>query len=271
LTRCVALITRDPALYAEIAGTLRERRLPSISLLPGQRIPERVGVVLTTPKEAAEISHPHVLAVAEDGDRPSLWAAVSHALQVHDSRGGLVVGIDPGPRPGYAVLSGGTCIGEGLLDTPDSGAELAAHLRRRFASRPILFRVGSGDPPSRNRLVNGLLASGRTVEMVDEQGTTPRGLRRPRDMVAARRIAETPGRPVHARLTLRPTPGAIADVQRLSRLGSGGRLTIPRSAAQRVLCGELTLSEAVANALGEGAEGRVPAHRPRSASLREPL
>ncbi len=271
MTRCVALVTRDPALYAEMAGTLRERHLPSISLVPGQRIPERVAVVLTTPKEVAEISHPHVLAVAEDGDRPSLWAAVAHALQVHDSHGGLVVGIDPGPRPGYAILSGGICIGEGLLDTPDSGAEFAAHLRRRFSSRPIVFRVGSGDPPSRNRLVNGLLASGRTVEMVDEQGKTPRGLRRPRDMVAARRIAETPGRPIHGHLTLRPTPGAIADIQRLSRLGSGGRLTIPRSAAHRVLCGELTLSEAVTNALGDEPGGRLPAHRPRSRALREPL
>ncbi|MFZ0699083.1 MAG: hypothetical protein WAN74_02670 [Thermoplasmata archaeon] len=267
----MALVTRDSALYAEMAGTLRERRLPSISLFPGQRIPERVAVVLTTPAEVGEIAHAHILAVTEDGDRPSLWAAVLHALRVQDSRGGLIVGIDPGPRPGYAIVSGGTCIGQGVLDAPSDGAEFASHLRRRFTSRSILFRVGSGDPPSRNRLVNDLLASGRAVELVDEQGTTPRGTRRPRDMVAARRIAETPGRPVRGRLTLRPTAGAIADVQRLSRIGSDGRVTIPRSAAHRVLCGELTLSQAVAEALGARGAPAIENPRERTSVLHEPL
>ena len=271
MARCVALVTRDPALYAEMAGTLRERGLPSISLLPGQRIPERVAVVLTTPAEATEISHSHILAVAEDGDRPSFWAAVLYALRTHDARGGLIVGIDPGPRPGYAILSGGTCIGEGVLETPGEGAQFANHLRRRFTSRPILFRVGSGDPPSRNRLVNDLLASARTVELVDEQGTTPRGSRRPRDMVAARRIAQTPGRPIRGRLTLRPTAGAIADVQRLSRIGSDGRVTIPRTAAHRVLCGELTLTQAVADALGDRATPAIVSDHDRTSSVHEPL
>lgn len=250
---------------------LRERRLPSVSLFPGQRIPERAAVVLTTPAEAAQISHTRVLAVTEDGDRPSLWAAVLHALRVHDSHGGLVVGLDPGPRPGYAVLSGGICIAEGVLETPGDGAEFANHLRRRFASRSILFRVGSGDPPSRNRLVNDLLASSRSVQLVDEQGTTPHGSRRPRDMVAARRIAETPGRPIRERMTLRPTAGAIADVQRLSRLGSDGRVTIPRAAAHRVLCGELTLAEAVAQTLGEPSSPSLASPREHPPVLHEPL
>ncbi len=267
----MALVTRDPALYAEMAGAVRERRLPSVSLLPGQRIPEHVAVVLTTPAEVAEISHAHILAVAEDGDRPSRWAAVLHALRTHDALGGLIVGIDPGPRPGYAILSGVTCIGEGVLETPGDGGQFASHLRRRFTSRSILFRVGSGDPPSRNRLVNDLLASARSVELVDEQGTTPRGARRPRDMVAARRIAQTPGRPIRGRLTLRPTPGAIADVQRLSRIGSDGRVTIPRTAAHRVLCGELTLTQAVADARGDRPAPSLGSDRDRSSSVREPL
>ena len=259
-TRCVALVTRDPTLYGEIAATLRERRIPSVSLLPGQSIPSRVAVVLTTPSEAKLVRHSRVLTVPPDGDRGALWAAVGHALHAKDATAEIIVGIDPGPRPGYAVLSGSAVIGEGVLESPEAIVEFTGHLRRRFPSRSIRHRVGSGDPVRRNRIVNGLLAQRRSVELVDEQGTTPRGHRRPRDMLAARRIAVTAGRPVLFPLSVEVTEGEVANVQRLSRIGSNGRLTIPRAAAHRVLRGELTLSEAVAHAMGDARVHRSGAH-----------
>jgi hypothetical protein len=254
--RSVALVTRDPALYGELAVFLRERRLPSVSLLPGQRIPDRVAVVLTSPDEAGEISHPNVLVVAENGDRRALGAAVEHALEVGAPEGDLVVGIDPGPRPGYAVFAGTTCIAEGILDSPEAAGTFSSQLRHRFASRHVLFRVGMGDPPCRNRIVNALLTHQRAVELVDEQGTTPRGHRRPRDAVAARSIAHGVGRTVREHLPTTPTPGEIANTQRLSREGSGGQVTISRSSAHRVLRGEISMAEAVAETIATNAEAR---------------
>jgi len=261
-TRSVALVTRDPALYGELAGFLRERRLPSVSLLPGQRIPDRVAVVLTSQHEAQLIAHPNVLAVSEDGDRRALGAAVEHALAAGDAVEDIVVGIDPGPRPGYAVLAGGACLGEGVLESPEAAGSFANHLHHRFPSRHVLFRVGSGDPHSRNRIVNSLLAHRRSVELVDEQGTTPRGRRRPRDPAAARTIAGNIGHPVREQLATTITPGEIANLQRLSREGSGGRVTISRSSAHRVLRGEVTLAEAVDETLGKSGAPRGPRPAP---------
>jgi hypothetical protein len=270
--RSVALVTRDPALYGELAGFLRERRLPSVSLLPGQRIPDRVAVVLTSPDEAREISHPHVLIVAENGDRRALGAAVEHALEVGEPDGDLLVGIDPGPRPGYAIFAGATCIGEGILDAPEAAGVFSGQLRHRFPSRRLLFRVGTGDPPSRNRVVNALLAHQRAVELVDEQGTTPRGHRRPRDAAAARSIAHGVGRAIRDRLPTTLTPGEIANTQRLSREGSGGLVTISRSSAHRVLRGEISMDDAVAETISPRASPRTP-DRPsgRRSPRREPL
>jgi hypothetical protein len=263
--RSVALITSDPSLYHELAGFLRERRFPSVSLLPGARIPDRVAVVLTSAEERALIDHPNVLTVAEGGDRRALAAAIAQGLGASDPVQPMVVGIDPGPRPGYAILAGDACIGEGNLDGPESAGVLAAQLRHWFPSRHVLFRVGAGDPPARNRVVNSLLARQRTVEIVDENGTTPRGRRRPRDAAAARSIARTRGAPVRDVLTTCFTEGDIANLQRLSREGSGGRLTISRSSAHRVLRGEMTLAEAVGQAMGDrGArDGKAPGS-PRS-------
>ncbi len=260
--RTVGLVTRDPGLYHELAGFLRERRLPSVSLLPGDRIPESVAVVLTSERERESIGHPHVLSVVEGADRRALAAAVAQALFPSDGASELVVGIDPGPRPGYAILSGELVLGEGCLESPEGVDLLATQLRHRFPTQRVLFRVGSGDPPARNRIVNALLARRRTTELVDENGTTPRGRRRPRDALAARRIAKGPGVSVHEPLVAAITPGEIANIQRLSRLGSGGRLTISRSSAHRVLRGEVTLAEAVDQAIAQrpsGAERREPA------------
>jgi hypothetical protein len=269
--RSVGLVTRDPALYGELAGFLRERRLPSVSLLPGQRIPDRVAVVLTSPSEAGEISHPHVLIVAEDGDRRLLGAAVEQALESGDPQGELVVGIDPGPRPGYAILSGRSFIGEGILESPEAAGAFSNHLRHRFPSRRVLFRVGTGDPLTRNRIVNVLLVHRRSVELVNEQGTTPRGHRRPRDAAAARSIAHGVGRSVRAPLPTTVTPGEVSNLQRLSREGSGGQVTISRSSAHRVLRGEISMAEALADTmtphptpgppLGEGRSRRARRER----------
>jgi len=261
--RTVALVTRDPGLYHELAGLLRERRWPSVSLLPGDRIPESVAAVLTSAAERREIDHPNVLAVSLAGDRRVLAAAIAHALAAPDPSDDLVIGLDPGPRPGYAVLAGRTCLEQGNLDTPDAVGALAAQLRHRFPARRILYRVGSGDPPARNRIVNALLERHRAVELVNERGTTPRGRRRPRDGLAARRIGETEGEPVREPLVATITAGEIANVQRLSRIGSGGRLTISRSSAHRVLRGEVTLAEAVDLAIGQMGPAR-PEGRPRN-------
>ncbi len=265
--RAVGLVTGDPALYHELAGFLRERHWPSVSLLPGGRIPDRVAVVLTSPREAGLISHSNVLAVGEEVDRRALGAAIRHALEASPQGCAIVVGIDPGPRPGYAVLAGESVIGEGSLESPEAVGSFASHLRHRFASRHVLFRVGTGDPPSRNRIVNSLLDLQRTVELVNERGTTPRGSRRPRDAAAARRIAATPGPAVREHLTGVITPGEISNLQRLSREGSGGRVTISRSSAHQVLEGKLTLAEAVAEALGHG----TPLTTQKHSRAHEPL
>jgi hypothetical protein len=262
--RCVAIATRNPALYADLAAWAREHRLPSISVWPGDRLPSSVVAVLTSEEEAGSIRHPRVLDASEDGDRTALLAAVRHALGVGRPDDELIVGIDPGPRPGYSVLAGNRPIAEGSLETPEEAGRLGSVLHRRFPGHPIRFRVGRGDHLARDRIVNSLVPLRRPVELVDERGTTPRGHRRPRDAAAARAIARAAGDPVRGTITVRVTDGEVANLQRLSRLGSGGSFTIPRTLARRVLRGDISFPDAIAE--GEARYGsRTPAapRRPR--------
>jgi hypothetical protein len=242
--RSVALVTRDPTLYADLAGALRERRIPTLSLLPGDRIPSSVAVVLTSAEEAGAISFPRVLTVGSAGDRSVLWAAIEGALVGVPTRE-LVVGIDPGPRPGYAVLSGETSLAQGNLESPEAVGMFGRRLQRRFPDAAVVYRVGSGDRTARDRILQVLWSLRRPVEMVDEAGTTIRGHPRPRDPASAERIARARGQRVHVQTSVRVTPGEIANLQRVSREESGGHFTIPKSLAVQVLEGRITFTDAL--------------------------
>jgi hypothetical protein len=263
--RCVAIATRNAALYADLAAWLREHRLPSVSIWPGERFPAGVAAVLTSEDEASTIRHPRILPVAPDGDRAALLAAVRHALDAGRSTDEIVVGIDPGPRPGYAVLAGDRPIAEGTLPAPEDVGRFGTHLRRRFPENPIRFRVGRGDHIARDRIVNSLVPLRRPVELVDERGTTPHGRRRPRDAIAARAIARSAGPLIRGEAAVRVTAGEIANLQRLSREGSGGSFTIPAALARRVLEGQISFPDALA----EG-EARYRAGDRRDPSSRVP-
>lgn len=257
--RSVALITRDPSLYADLAGALRERKIPTVSLLPGDRIPATVGVVLTSPEEAKAIVFPRVMAVGVGQERSALWAAVEGALTGVPAQE-VVVGIDPGPRPGYAVLSGGVSLAQGSLESPEAVAMFGRQIQRRFPEASVVYRVGSGDSTSRDRILQGLWDLRRPVELVDETGTTRRGRPRPRDPESAERIARVRGHRIHLPTAVRVTPGEVANLQRMSREESGGRFTIPKSLAVQVLEGRMSMSDA----LREG-ERRYPRSGGRTA------
>lgn len=244
-SRSVAVVTRDAALYADLVSILRENRVPNLGLLPGDRIPDRVAAVLTSPEEAPEIRHPRLIPVRPETDRTALLVDLRTALDQPTSAGEILFGIDPGPTPGFAVLSAGTVLAEGSLRSPEAVVSLVRQTKRQFPNRTCRVRVGLGDPASRRRIVNSLWPLHLPMELVDERGTTPRGHRRPRDAVAARSIARTPGRTATGPEPLRITPGEIANLQRLSRITSGGSHTISRHLASQVLEGTLTLAEAV--------------------------
>lgn len=243
--RAVALITQDPVLYGEVAAFLRERQIPTVSLLPGQKIPAKVAVVITSKEEAGSIAFPRLL-VAAPGDLSLLGGAVREALQSDSLARVLWVGVDTGPRPGFAVLNpAGTVLAEGIVESPEAVATLARKLLRTFPHADLTFRVGRGDGLRRARIINSLVSLNVLVELTNEDRTTIPG-RRQNDLLAAKAIAATPGTPVREREALKITPGEIANLQRVSREMSGGKFTLPRETATAVLEGNISMSDALA-------------------------
>jgi hypothetical protein len=241
--RSIGVLTRDFRLYHDLVAGLRTRGLSFIVLSPGEAIPPEVGVIITSPGEVARIRFPHKVAAATAEE--ALGAAV-RLLRGKESFQELIIGIDPGPRPGLAVVGDGEVVEVSTAESPEAVAPLVESVVRSNRAAEVKVRVGNGDPTNRNRIINALAQQRLPVEIADEKGTT-RDTRRDdtRNIEAAVGIAFTPGIRAERWYPLEPTEGEIREIQRVSRIDSAGEVTISRELASRVAKGKLTMAEAV--------------------------
>ena len=121
--RSVALVTRDPELYHELAGFLRERHRADDQPFAGRPDPgpgrcgshvEFGGTPDLSPERPTGQPRPPTVGACA--------AAVRHALESADPNVTIVVGLDPGPRPGTRS-SPGRRPGRGRYSNPPSRPE----------------------------------------------------------------------------------------------------------------------------------------------------
>ena len=161
----------------------------------------------------------------------------------------VVIGVDPGPRPGVVWSVDGREEGAKQLNRPEDVARVVQELSDAHEHRPMVVRVGDGDPGVRNRILRDLFDTGHAVELVDERRTS-KGLARHDHIGAARRIHRLRGRAMGLVPDDPRWEGMVRDVQRQSREWTEGRLTLPSGLALDVARGELSMAEAVAKMEG---------------------
>ncbi|UIO99443.1 hypothetical protein Hbl1158_13065 [Halobaculum sp. CBA1158] len=238
----IVVVTEDFALYHAAVEELRDRGAAFTTREPGADLPERTEVVISAPSDRLSVPEPveHVAATPE-----AVREAVETALGgLRGGDGRTVVGVDPGERPGIAVLAGDTVVAAYHVPL---GEAVSTVLTAVEGEPDALVRVGDGDRLRSARIVNGL--EDVAVELVDESGTTPRlgrgvGDKGVSDVLAAVNIARIEGDPVETR-DLDPTAGEIQRIKDASRDRTDGDRSIDEELARRVALGEVTLAEAL--------------------------
>ena len=218
---------------------LRERGQRPCHLESEEDIPHDVKVVLTTVDEAGN----GAIGLRADHLEADLAKALRGSVEGTRQRR-VVVGIDPGPRPGVVWSVDGREEGAKQLDRPDDVGQLVDALSQAHDDRPVLVRVGDGDPGVRNKILRDLVDTSHAIELVDERRTS-KGLARHDHVGAARRIHRLRGRAMGLVPDDPRWDGMVRDVQRRSREWTDGRLTLPSSLALEVARGELSMAEAV--------------------------
>ena len=159
----------------------------------------------------------------------------------------VYIGIDPGEKPGIAVVGDDILLQKTNVDSPEKIVTIVKRFLKEYPSTETLIRIGHGSITTRNRIINSLITLEIPIEIVDETKTTSsqQTARNVRDREAAAAIALLHGGKVQRRLPLKPTKGEIRNIQEKSRKLTNGRFTISEETAMEILKGEKSLIEII--------------------------
>ena len=243
----IVVATADFEVYHGVVNELRDRGVTFTTIELDDDLPERTTVVVSAPDE--EPPNPDDLPVVR-ADPSDPRHAVDEVLAVlRGGSGRTVVGVDPGERPGVAVLSGEMVVATFHVPLVDAAAVVREEVED--AVDPLV-RVGDGARLQGAKIIDDLEAV--PVELVDETGTTPylgTGARGMGDVLAAVNIARLEGEQVDSR-TIEPTAGELQRIKERSREAGEENRAIDEELARRVALGDLTMEEALAEHRDDG-------------------
>ena len=245
--KTLGVYTKDFSLYHDIIKGLKKRNVAYVSLSSPENLPRRIGVILTSQKELHRISLGKKVAVDA---YETMDYAIDFAMQKLTGKelyAKTSIGIDPGERPGMAIVCDDILLQKTQVDSPERVVSEVKRFLKCYPSKETTIRIGHGSIINRNRIINSLIPLEVPIEIVDETRTTPAQQKRRsiRDSEAAAAIALLSGGRVQSTLPIETSRGAIKNIQRWSRQLSEGRFTISEKMALRVLKGEMSLLEAV--------------------------
>ncbi|MEG3601779.1 MAG: hypothetical protein VX356_06025, partial [Candidatus Thermoplasmatota archaeon] len=157
--------TDDFRLAHRLLNEFSARNLPVKQVSPAQSI-ESEAYGFGTLEEVKALGGRGVAVEADSVESTVSTWLLSRQLEAPPKQ--LVVGVDPGPRPGFAFLSDGVLMGKREMDAIDAAVDATVSLVNHVKPGSVLVRIGHGSPVHRDRLVNRMLALGYHVEIVNE-------------------------------------------------------------------------------------------------------
>jgi len=245
--KTLGVYTKDFSLYHDLLKVLRRRKLSYVVLSSPQNIPNKIGVILTSWKEVHDFKSEKT--IAADGYE-SIEIAIDKALQLligKELYSKVFIGIDPGERPGLAIVGDEILLHKTQAENPEQVIDFIQRFLIEYPARETIIRIGHGSILTRNRIINSLIPLKIPIEIVDETRTTvSQQIKRPqRDVEAAAAIALLHGGKVQRKLPLEPTKGAIRNIQQLSRQLTNGQFSVSEKTALEILKGKISLKEAI--------------------------
>jgi len=238
----IGVLTSNFVLYYDLVQALQQREAPFVSLTFDQEIPSIVGVVIAAEEDREAISFDNVIYASPTRDIDELIDRALLNLYRTQAVPEIIIGIDPGATPGIAIFGEGRLLRRFTAQSAFESVACVLSCIDNWHDCRIIVRIGHGAHLIRNRIINMLWGKATNIEIVNETSTTPPNNHD--DTMAAASIAMTPGKPVHCRLSVKPTDGEIRDVQQKSRLMSGD-VTISKDLARKVLTGKLEMRRAI--------------------------
>ena len=171
----VAVATVQGKTYFLIVNELREQNIPFISIIPGESVPAKAKLVITTEQEKHLVTHERIVVFHSADALDNLIGEVKRTLLGKEAFERIVVGIDPGEVTGVAILADGKVIEEGnCYSTQEVISNITKAIRNvDFSKTDVGVKVGNGVPVHKE-LLNALdeaLPPKVVLEVASEAGT----------------------------------------------------------------------------------------------------
>jgi hypothetical protein len=198
----VAVATLQGRAYYLIVKALQAKDISFYSLKPGQSIPSRAKLVITTEEEKDKVVYPKVLVFnGEESELDVLVMEVEKLLLGKETYERIIVGIDPGIVNGLAVLADGKMIEQANCTSSRELINTILKILRsvNFSVTSVTVKIGNGVPVYKELLqdLDEALPMQVNLEVVVEAGTNrPMVMhsRKVRHISSAIRIAGRKGR-----------------------------------------------------------------------------
>ncbi|RJS90991.1 hypothetical protein CW705_04615 [Candidatus Bathyarchaeota archaeon] len=171
----IAVATVSGRAYYWLVNELNKRRIPFLSLIPGENIPPSIKVVITTKDEKERIDHPYVL-IYDPEEKPSI--IIDEALRIIKNKKvyeEVVVGVDPGKTFGVAVLGDGEILEKKEQLSLEMAIDLILTTINRHPARTYRIKIGDGVPELAEEIASRLelsIPKNAILEIVSEKSTS---------------------------------------------------------------------------------------------------
>ncbi len=197
----VAVATVQGRAYYQIVNALKEQDINFVSVIPGESVPPRAKLVITTEEEKCKVNYGKVLIFHDGAELDSLMIEVKKLLLGKEKYEKIVVGIDPGEAIGLVLLADGKVIEEGnCYNSRELVNSILKIIRTvNFSVTSVSVKIGNGVPVYKELLqdLDDALPAEVVLEVVDEAGTNrpfTAHSRKIRHISSAIRIAGRTGR-----------------------------------------------------------------------------
>ncbi|OWP56167.1 MAG: hypothetical protein B2I17_07485 [Thermoplasmatales archaeon B_DKE] len=162
----IGIFTQDFKFYHDVIYQLREWELPFVSIEDPGQIPEDVPVVLS-----ADGDDQLPRQIKSSNPVQAIRMALPRLLNRYDFNS-IIIGIDPGPRPGIAVTA--DMILTEAYECPDTASvgKEVQEIADFYSYKNISIKIGNGDKPNRMAIMDALEKTNIGITIVDETNTS---------------------------------------------------------------------------------------------------
>ena len=194
-------MTSDIKSYYKITQLLKQYNFPFLSLIPDNKIPQTVNLIITTNSEKHYVNKLNYLTLEEIEYSETFLCLIMN--KINNVKSDLIIiGIDPGLRIGITVYNGRKKIYWNVLSSINELQKIINEISKVFINVKKIIRIGNGNKKVSNNLARILklqLDEHSIIEIVDEFGTSSLSKSRPnrrglRDIKSADIIAFRQGK-----------------------------------------------------------------------------